>query len=162
MSGIIVADAGPLHYLIIIDCSGMLPGLFERILIPPAVRDELLHDSTPTKVKDWIKKPPVWLIIEQVIHFQSMPGLHKGEAAALQLALETKTPTVLMDDLDGRATARQLGLAVIGTIGILEKMAEAGSIDLPATVAKLKRTSFFVSLDLLDAALARDRQRRAL
>ncbi len=161
MSGIIVADAGPLHYLILVDCAGMLPGLFERILIPPVVCDELLHGSTPTKVKDWIEKPPDWLKIEPVIHFQPMAGLHKGEAAALQLALETKTPAVLMDDLDGRAAARRLGLAVIGTIGILEKMAETGFIDLPTTVTKLDRTNFFVSPDLLDAALARDRQRHA-
>jgi predicted nucleic acid-binding protein len=112
-------------------------------------------------VKGWIKKPPDWLKIEPVIHFQPMAGLHMGEAAALQLALETKTPAVLMDDLDGRAAARRLGLAVVGTIGILEKMAETGFIDLPTTVTKLGRTNFFVSPDLLGAALARDRQRHA-
>ena len=65
------------------------------------------------------------------------------------------------DGLDGRAAARRLGLAVIGTIGILEKMAEAGFIDLPTTVTMLGQTNFFVSPDLLDAALARDRQRHA-
>jgi predicted nucleic acid-binding protein len=159
MTGIIVADAGPLHYIILIDCSEVLPKLFERVLIPPEVRDELLHDSTPPKVKDWVMKPPVWLKVEPVKHFQAVAGLHTGEAAALQLALETKTLAVLMDDLDGRSAARRLGLAVIGTIGILEKMAESGTIDLSAAFTKLRQTNFFVSPELLDAALARDRQR---
>jgi hypothetical protein len=40
-------------------------------------------------------------------------------------------------------------------------MAETDLIDLPATVAKLQRTNFFVSPDLLTAALDRDRQRKA-
>jgi len=161
MSAIIVADSGPPHYLILIDCADMLPRLFERILIPLVVHDELLHGSAPAKVKDWIKKPPAWLKIEPVMHFHPVTGLHKGEAAALQLALETKTPAVLMDDLDGRTAARRLGLAVTGTIGVLERMAETGIVDLPTTFTKLGQTNFFVSPDLLDAALARDRQRHA-
>ena len=160
MSGIIVADASPLHYLILVDCVALLPGLFERVLIPPVVRDELLRHSTPGKVKDWITQPPPWLKIEQVAGFLPVAHFHEGEAAALQLALETKTPAVLMDDLDGRAAARQLGLAVIGTIGILERMAETELIDLPLTITQLRQTNFFVSPDLLDAALARDRRRR--
>ena len=50
MSGIIVADASPLHYLILIDCAETLPRLFDRILIPPVVRDELPQGSAPAKV----------------------------------------------------------------------------------------------------------------
>src|ERR1039457_1661304 len=49
MSGIIVADAGPLPYIIIIDCAEILQRLFERILIPPVVCDELLHDFFPRR-----------------------------------------------------------------------------------------------------------------
>jgi len=161
MSGILVADASPLHYLILIDCAGVLPELFARVLIPPVVRDELLRNPTPQKVKDWMTNPPPWLKMEPVSRYLPVAHLHPGEAAALQLALETKTPAVLMDDLNGRAAARQLGLAVIGTIGVLERMAETELIDLPATVGKLQRTNFFVSPDLLIAALERDRQRHA-
>ncbi len=40
---LVVADAGPLHYLILIDCADILPRLFNRVLIPPAVREELTH-----------------------------------------------------------------------------------------------------------------------
>jgi hypothetical protein len=159
VNGVIVADASPLHYLILIDCADGLPELFEHVLIPSVVRDELLGHSTPQKVLDWITSPPPWLKIQSVTGFLPVAHLHRGEAAALQLALETKTPRVLIDDLDGRAAARRLGLAVIGTIGILERMSETGLLDLPLTVSKLRLTNFFVSPDLLSAALERDWER---
>jgi predicted nucleic acid-binding protein len=65
-----------------------------------------------------------------------------------------------MDDMDGRAAARRLGIPTIFTIAILEIAAEKGLVELPAAVAKLKQTSFFISQEILDAALDRDKQRR--
>ncbi|MDB6022900.1 MAG: hypothetical protein JWQ04_2757, partial [Pedosphaera sp.] len=50
MSKVVVADAGPLHYLILTDSAGALEQLFDQVLIPEAVRDELLCGSTPEKV----------------------------------------------------------------------------------------------------------------
>jgi predicted nucleic acid-binding protein len=161
MRGIIVADASPLHYLILIDNVGGLPVLFEWVLIPLAVRDELVRHSAPQKVKDWISNPPAWLKIESVTGSLHSAHLHPGEAAALQLALETKTSAVLVDDLDGRAAARRLGLNMVGTIGVLERMSELGLLDIPQAIGKLRRTNFFASPDLLNAALERDRRRRS-
>jgi predicted nucleic acid-binding protein len=161
MSGIVVSDAGPLHYLILVDCADVLPELFERVLIPPEVRDELLHTSTPQKIKDAMGNPPLWLQIEPLSRFVPLARLHKGETAALQLALQTKTSAVLMDDLDGRAAARQLGLTVVGTIGVLERLAELRIIDLPIVITKLRQTNFFISPEILYSALERDRLRRA-
>jgi predicted nucleic acid-binding protein len=57
-ANIVVADAGPLHYLVLIDCAELLATLFDHVLIPFAVRDELIHPGTPQKVRDWVLKPP--------------------------------------------------------------------------------------------------------
>ena len=38
---IVVSDTSPLNYFVLIDLQHILPELFERILIPAAVRDEL-------------------------------------------------------------------------------------------------------------------------
>ncbi len=65
-----------------------------------------------------------------------------------------------MDDLDGRVAARRLGLTVVGTIGLLERMSEMRLIELSTAISRLRRTNFFVSPELLNAALERDRQRR--
>jgi hypothetical protein len=104
--------------------------------------------------------PPLWLKIEPLNRFLPLARLHKGETAALELALQTKTSAVLMDDLDGRAAARQLGLTVFGTIGVLERLAELRIIDLSTAITKLRQTNFFISPELLDAVLERDRRRR--
>ena len=159
MSSIVVADAGPLHYLILIDCADTLANLFDRVLIPTTVRDELAHSDAPRKVKDWLTASRSWLSVEAVNPIP-LAHLHRGEAEALQLALQIKAAGVLMDDLDGRAEARRLGCTVIGTVGLLERAAEKGLLELPATIARLRATNFFASEELLAAALARDRQRR--
>ena len=160
MSGPIVSDAGPLHYLILVDCANALPELFETVLIPSSVRNELLHIFTPQRIKDKMENPPPWLRIQPVVHLHPVTALHEGETAALQLALQMGTSAILMDDLDGRAAARRLGLTPIGTVGVLERMAELGIIDLPAAITKLQQTNFFISPELLDAALERNRRRR--
>ena len=38
---VVVADATPLHYLILIDAVDVLPRIFDKIYIPIEVRDEL-------------------------------------------------------------------------------------------------------------------------
>jgi len=159
MNSIVVADAGPLHYLVLIDCADILPALFDRVLIPIAVRDELLHPGTPEKVKNWINITKSWLSIEAIEQPQKIHGLHDGESEALQLALQTRATGVLMDDMDGRAAARRLGIVVIGTIGLLERAAELNLIKLPDSVDRLRQTNFFASPELLEAALLRDRNR---
>jgi len=65
----------------------------------------------------------------------------------------------LMDDMDGRAAAKRLGVLPVFTVAILERGAEKGLIDLPAAVAKLRQTNFFVSQKILEAALERDKHR---
>src|ERR1035438_1345967 len=145
MSDTIVADAGPLHYLVLVDCAELLANVFDRVLVPVEVRDELSHRNAPTRVKNWIKSAPTWLVVEHVVQFRPITGLHPGEAAALQLALQTKTRTLLMDDLDGRVAARRLGLTVVGTIGLLERMSEMRLIELSTAISRLRRTNFFVS-----------------
>ncbi len=103
MSGIIVADAGPLHYLILIDCAEILPGMFGRVFIPGAVRDELFRESKPQKIKTWISLPRPWLEVQLATDVRPIHGLHAGEVEALNLALKIRAEGVLMDDLDGRS-----------------------------------------------------------
>ncbi|HEX7862881.1 MAG TPA: DUF3368 domain-containing protein [Verrucomicrobiae bacterium] len=154
-ANLVVADAGPLHYLILIDCAEVLGNLFDHVLVPFAVRDELLHPKAPQKVKDWLLTPRPWLEMTGAVNVQPIRGLHKGETEALQLALERKADAVLMDDMDGRAAARQLGIPAIFTVAILELAAEKHLIELPEAIAKLEQTSIFVSKEILNAALDR-------
>ena len=44
---VVVADTGPLRYLVLIDMVDLLPRLFETIIVPSAVRSELDNAETP-------------------------------------------------------------------------------------------------------------------
>jgi len=160
MNRIVVADAGPLHYLILIDCVDVLPKLFERVFIPAGVRDELVCSGAPEKVRTWIDTKINWLLVESLKNPLPVHGLHQGEAEALQLALQISATCILMDDYAGRSAARHLSIPVIGTIGLLERAAELDLIGLPIAIAKLRATNFFASPELLEAALQRERDRR--
>jgi predicted nucleic acid-binding protein len=58
---LVVADTGPLNYLVLIDAIELLPKLFEKVFAPEAVRAELLNQDAPAVVRAWATHPPSWL-----------------------------------------------------------------------------------------------------
>ena len=58
---IVVADTGPLRYLILIEYVHVLPSLYGRVLVPPAVVTELDQEQTPELVRRWMSDRPEWL-----------------------------------------------------------------------------------------------------
>jgi len=48
---------------------------------------------------------------------------------------------------------RTCGLTVVGTIGILDRAASRQLIDLPEAIDRLKRTTFRISLEILEELL---------
>jgi len=63
---LVVADTGPLNYLVLIGEADLLSNLFERVFIPQAVRDELQHAETPPSVREWIDHPPAWIEVVSI------------------------------------------------------------------------------------------------
>jgi predicted nucleic acid-binding protein len=83
-----------------------------------------------------------------------------GELEAICLAQEIHAAAILMDDRAGRSAAIHCGLAVVGTIGLLEQAAARGLIELPPTLARLCQTNVRLDPELIQAALTRDLARR--
>src|SRR5438105_1302019 len=54
MQRVVISDASPLHYLILIGHAEVLPSLYTEVLIPEAVAKELQQPATPESVRDWI------------------------------------------------------------------------------------------------------------
>jgi predicted nucleic acid-binding protein len=143
----VVADTGPLHYLALIRAIEVLPPLFGGVTIPGAVRA-------------WIQAPPPWLSVaaESVDEGTlALPALDEGERAALALAMALRADLLLMDDRTGVAAARSRGFAVTGTLGLLDRAARRGLIDLKEAVTRLQATSFHISPTLIAALLAAHR-----
>src|SRR5262249_26954566 len=144
---IIVADATPLRYLILIKAVDILPALYERILIPRIVADALQRSRTPLPVRQWMAAPPPWLDIRQAPHTpgpceRALLRLGAGERGAIALAQTLHADLLVMDDWDGREAALQRGLTVLGTLGVLDEAAARGLVDLPDVLTRLQATNF--------------------
>ena len=87
---IVIADATPLNYLVLIGHSDVLPRLFDQVLIPSAVMNELTRPRTPEIVRAWIAAPPAWLQVRSVKNPETrdLEHLGAGEREAIFLAEE--------------------------------------------------------------------------
>ena len=48
---IVVADTGPIHYLILCGCIGVLHDLYGTVVLPEAVKSELSHRGAPAEIR---------------------------------------------------------------------------------------------------------------
>ncbi len=160
----VVADTGPLNYIVLIGEIDILPRLFDRVLTPQSVIAELDHARTPTAVQKWVASRPAWLSVGSTPPMTELPlpTLDEGERAAIALALSEKANLVLMDERAGARAALASGLSVVGTVGVLEMAARRDMVDLSAAFARLRRTSFRIRQQVLDRSLASYEAERGL
>ena len=58
---LVVADTGPVNYLLLIGHIEILPALFDKVILPSVVGDELAKPNAPLPVRNWIASPPAWV-----------------------------------------------------------------------------------------------------
>ncbi len=145
-----VSNTSPLNYLVLIDLQDVLPVLFDRVLIPGAVRRELEAHAAPEPIRRWMAADAPWLETLPVSDVSvDLEQLGAGEREAIRLAEVTEKAVVLLDEKKARRIARDRGLAVSGTLGVLDLGARRGLRDLPAALDRLERTTFRASPRLL-------------
>jgi predicted nucleic acid-binding protein len=158
---LVVADTGPLHYLVLIGHIDLIPTLFEAVYVPFEVQDELSHAEAPPEVRSWIAKPPEWLMIVPATDATgdvALLRLDRGERAAIVLAASLNADAILMDDRAGVAAAKAKGFAVVGTLGILDAGARRGKVDLAQALDRLRETTFRCKDELFEALLKKHQQ----
>ena len=80
--------------------------------------------------------------------------LDLGEAETIVLAKEINADWVLMDEKKGRRKLTQLGLAKIGTVGLLVKAKEIGLLaEIKPEIKALTETSFNLSESVINTVL---------
>lgn len=153
---VVIADTGPINYLILIGHIAVLPALFERIAVPSVVRDELTRPKAPLSVRQWIADPPVWLEVRAPgsTNDIALADLDAREKAAIELAMEVQADLLLMDERRGARTARNKGFRVAGTLAILSMAARRDLLSLADAFDRLKRTSFHYRREIMDQFLA--------
>jgi predicted nucleic acid-binding protein len=155
---IVVADSGPLHYLILLEYIELLQRFYGHVVVPQPVADELSAVGAPAVVRDWIRSQPAWFDIRRVSP-ETVSAISEeldlGERAAIALAETMHADLLLIDEAAGRAEAKRRHLRVTGTLGVLRSGAELGLVNVPEMLERLKATSFYLDEALVHAVFNR-------
>lgn len=120
---IVVSDTSSVSALLRIDQGDLLERLYGEVLIPEAVRDELLA---------FFPGLPEFLHCRQIVNADEVRRLCNeldlGEAEAIVLARESHADVLLMDELHGRRIAIREGVPIIGLMGVLLKVKNEGLV----------------------------------
>jgi len=120
MPEIIIADTSSLIGFDKINHLDLLKVMYGRVTVTEEVAEE------------YGEPLPEWFEVRTAGNRELMrsflPILHVGEASAITLAVETKDSILVIDEKDGRKVARQMGLRLTGTLGILLKAKLLGHI----------------------------------
>ncbi len=147
VSRLCVADTGVLIELARLGYLEVLPQLFERLLVPPAVLLELQSLDAP-----------VWLNLTQpdvivLNSFYAETNLGRGETEALAVAF-VHSAWVLSDDRKARRFAKSKGISSIGTLGLLILVHQHGwQLRSARDDLDLLAEGLWITQELLDAAL---------
>jgi predicted nucleic acid-binding protein len=151
-----VSNTGPLIALAKVDRLDLLPRLFETVEIPLAVHRELLAKSGPEAaaldraLRDFVQvvspgEPPLSVTA-------ATSRLDAGERQAVALAYQRRS-LLLMDDMQGRAAARRLGLAVTGVVGVLVQCKAAGALPAVGPLLRdIRQQGYWLSDEMLEIA----------
>lgn len=121
---IVIADTTPLISLMKIGHLNLINQLFGEIQIPNTVFNELVHN---TRFPDESKQIQECSFIKTVIIknikavelLRRSTGLDAGESEAIILSDTLEDSLLLMDEVKGRQVAKQMGIQLMGTIGML-------------------------------------------
>lgn len=146
-----VVDASPLIFLAKLERLPLLRDAAGEVLVPQVVLSEIRAQEDPatSRIESACRS---WL---QPVASQAPTDADLvGELAVIGLALEMDASRVVLDDLAARRQARECGLPVIGTLGILLAARHRGEISsLRTEIDRLVAHGFRVSSELVDRVL---------
>ncbi len=108
----------------------LLKKLYDNVLIPPAVKQEIKAGGKNQIGVQEIESA-TWLEIVEIEDSSKVSLLHeldRGEAEVIILAQEQRADEVIIDEKVARMQARVLGLQVVGSLGLLLRSKKRGFI----------------------------------
>lgn len=153
---VVVVNTTPLIALSLIDRLHFLQALYETVLIPPAVQEEVLRGgSRGTGVAEL--KQAAWIRIVELREPERadmLSDLDRGEAEVLALALEVRADLTIIDERLARRHARRLGVPLSGTLGVLLRAKRRGLLDqIRPSVEQIRRGGIRLSDAVVAEAL---------
>jgi uncharacterized protein len=118
---IVVSDTSPILSLALIGRLELLRDLYGTIVIPEAVRAEIVTDQRGAREVG----QAAWIIIRpiapDVILKLLLREVDRGEAEAIGLALQSNADVLLIDERKARHLAAYLELGVVGLLDVLQE-----------------------------------------
>jgi len=154
---IVVCDTSPLIALSLINRLDLLETLFNEVIIPSSVFDELNIAGKPEsqQIVNWSKGKVIAASNRQLVYsFNLLLGM--GESEAMSLYFEKNADFLLIDEKKGRLIATYNNINVVGSLGILLLSKQKGLIPfikpllnrLQQSYIRISDELYFKTLDL--------------
>jgi predicted nucleic acid-binding protein len=145
----VISNSSPLIALAQIGRLDLLRDLHPRVLIPTAVAREV-EPSIPELPGCLVVQPLAGPLRPETVNAAIGPGEHE----VISLGLERAAERLILDEQPARRLAAALGLAVIGTVGLLLAAKERGILSkIKPELDRLLAVRFFMDQRLYDRAI---------
>jgi len=149
----LVSNTGPLIALNGTGEMEILKGLFDEVMIPRSVYDEVTTGFSAIESGTKAFELPEWIIIADLSKEPDLllaRMLDPGEVSVIQLASEHGA-TILMDERKGRKIAGDVyGLPVIGTAGLLVLAKRAELIKSAVSlIVSMRKNGYWIDEEIL-------------
>jgi len=153
---LVISNTSPLLYLHQVGHLDLLPRLYGRVEIPPAVRDELRAGAErgvavpDSSALEWLQIRP----LRDTALLPVVVDLGSGEAEAIALAVAYPGSLLILDDSLGRRIARLNSLTYTGTLGVLVKAKVEGLLpSVSLVIDALRKTTMHLTPALIEMVL---------
>ncbi len=152
----LVVNASPIISLAKIGCADFLSGLFEQLVIPEGVFEEINAHKEHDPAIEWLKAQDYQAKLRRIevpaIIFEW--NLGKGESQVIAFAFQNKDFAAAIDDKAAKKCAEVFNISIVGTIAIIIKAKKKGlTSKVEPLLLALRSNGFRVSDNIITAAL---------
>ena len=153
-----VINASPVILLAKAGLIGRVPSLTETFVIPEPVVQEIVGVHGEDAAARWLREAGKPFIRPAVVELPALSGseIGAGERSVISWAAAHPGFLAVLDDHEARVIAQRLGVKVVGTVGVVLRLKQAGLIsEVKSHLQQIKRVGGYISDGLLREALRR-------
>lgn len=128
---IVISDASPVINLANVGHLDLLRQLYTRVIIPEAVYREIVIAGSGRPGAAEVQSSP-WIESRRATNYELLDAfkqqLGPGELEAIALAAELGADLLLLDERKARGVAANLGLNIVGLLGVLVEAKRRGFV----------------------------------
>jgi predicted nucleic acid-binding protein len=128
----------------------------DPLVIPQPVAAEIAMPAKEDAAVRWLKGPGKQFVRPPVIELSvlSTSSMGAGERSVISWAAVNREFTAVLDDYEARVIAQKIGVRVLGTVGVVLRLKQAGLIpDAKTALLTIRSMGGYVSDALLREAL---------